>query len=166
MYSICVLYKTCLAWWWHISKVETRCSIKHILSCVDCYYVIINMKHDRMSSFKMCGGCHGIAHPPSQDILLSEHHNPINTEDSSCECKGELQCGVSATRDGPAASKLSATEIYVQRGVVLYEHTFVHVCLVIYPYTTTSACTWKTSEFSPEIVINKIIELAYEIQSV
>jgi hypothetical protein len=40
MYSICVLYKTCLAWWWHINKVESRCSIKHILSYVDCYYVI------------------------------------------------------------------------------------------------------------------------------
>jgi hypothetical protein len=27
-----------------------------------------------------CGGCHWLAHPPSQDILSSTHHNLINNE--------------------------------------------------------------------------------------
>jgi hypothetical protein len=34
------LYRTCLAWWWTIGKDETCCTIKHILNCVNCYYMI------------------------------------------------------------------------------------------------------------------------------
>jgi hypothetical protein len=44
-----------------------------------------------------CGGHHSLAHPPSQDILSSIHHNLIN-RDSSCECQWELKSGVSVWR--------------------------------------------------------------------
>lgn len=56
MYSICVLYKTCLAWWWLISKVKTYCSISsYILSyiCINCRYIIINLQHNGMSNWRM-----------------------------------------------------------------------------------------------------------------
>jgi len=34
------LHKMCSAWWWTIRKDETRGTIKHMLNCVDCYYII------------------------------------------------------------------------------------------------------------------------------
>lgn len=31
---------------------KQNCSIIHLLSCVDCYYVVINLKHNRMCNLK------------------------------------------------------------------------------------------------------------------
>ena len=49
-----VLYKMCLVWWLHVKNVETYRIIKHLntLSCVDCHYIIINLKHNGNSNFK------------------------------------------------------------------------------------------------------------------
>jgi len=54
LYSLYVLYKICLAWWWLINKVKTCSSISNkIPSYISCYNIIINLTHNGMSNLRI-----------------------------------------------------------------------------------------------------------------
>jgi hypothetical protein len=91
-----------------------------------------------------CGGRHWLAHPPSQDILSSIHHNLMNIE-PELRVKWKLQSSVGVWRDSvqqQASGRLQT--LYVRGEVVLRAHTIVCVrvycvCQEIHTYTTTNS---------------------------
>jgi hypothetical protein len=84
-------------------------------------------KQNLRKSLSVCGECHWLAHPPSQDILSSGHHNLINTETAVVSASGNCKVeSVWCETDQEEASD-QLQRLYVPRGIVLCAHTIVHV---------------------------------------
>lgn len=75
----------CFPWWWPIKRVKTCCNSKHILSWVDCYYIIIRHEAYPVHLYEATS----LSHPQSQKLQIKEalptdmqepkHHMPLST---------------------------------------------------------------------------------------